>query len=143
MSESKIRPIAICVIRRGHELLVFEGYDSVDKGVYYRPLGGGVDFGEHSRATVIREIQEEIGAEIVAPRLLGVLENVFVFEGERRHEIIFVYEATLADRSLLDQESPRGFEANGAPMKICWKSLAAIEREGARLVPDGLAALIG
>jgi len=56
-----IRPIAICVIRRRDEILVFESRDTVKNETFYRPLGGGINFGEHSKDAVRREIFEEIG----------------------------------------------------------------------------------
>ena len=71
---SYIRVIAICVFQRDTTILVFEAFDPVKGTPFYRPLGGGVDPGETSEAAVIREIREEIGQEITALRLLGVLD---------------------------------------------------------------------
>jgi NADH pyrophosphatase NudC (nudix superfamily) len=45
MHEEKIRPVAICVCRDRDRILVAE-YE--EKGrLYYRPLGGAIEFGEH------------------------------------------------------------------------------------------------
>ena len=41
-----IRPIAICVLRRHDEILVIEGRDESRDLTFYRPLGGGIEFGE-------------------------------------------------------------------------------------------------
>jgi len=51
---SFIRVIAICIFRRGNRILV-EAFDSVKGSPYYRPLGGGIEPGETSETTLIRE----------------------------------------------------------------------------------------
>jgi ADP-ribose pyrophosphatase YjhB (NUDIX family) len=95
-----IRVIAICLFRRGGEILVTEGLDTSTNRRYARPLGGGVELGETSEQAIIREIREEINAEICELKLLGVLENLFELEGEQRHEVVFVYDGQFADESL-------------------------------------------
>jgi len=77
-----IPPISICVIRRGDEILVFEARDEKRDLTYYRPLGGGIEFGERSDDAVRRELYEEIGAELDELRLLTVIENLFELEGK-------------------------------------------------------------
>ena len=42
----KIRVIALCVIRLGGEIFVFEGRDEQKDETFYRPLGGVTEFGE-------------------------------------------------------------------------------------------------
>ena len=44
---------------------------------------------------VIREIREEIEAEITDLELLGILESIFTLEGQLGHEIVFVYQGDL------------------------------------------------
>jgi ADP-ribose pyrophosphatase YjhB (NUDIX family) len=60
-------------------VLVSEMYDEVD-GTFYRPPGGGIQFGETSLEAARREMREEFRLEVDDPRLLGVLESIF---GER------------------------------------------------------------
>ena len=50
--KNNIRPIAVCVVRNNDNILVFEGYDPVKKETFYRPLGGAIEFGEHSKSAV-------------------------------------------------------------------------------------------
>ncbi len=71
MREEKIRPIAICVCRAGERILVAEGYDSVKEQIFYRPLGGSIEFGERGEEAVRREFQEEIGTGLDDIRYLG------------------------------------------------------------------------
>lgn len=135
--KSRIRPIAICLIRQGDRLLLHEGVDTV-KGIRFgRPLGGGVEFGEHSRDAAIREIREELGAEITDVEQVGILESVYVYEGRPGHEIVFVYSGRFVDDSLYDQpsltvtEGKRVFEAQ-------WRSLEELRSGEIRLVPEAL-----
>jgi len=146
----RIRPIAICLVRRDNHILVrdnhilvLEDQDPVKGDRFCRPLGGAVEFGEQSRDAVVREIREELGAELEDVRLVGVLESLFTYLGRPGHEIVFVYDATLADRALYERDTLSGYEAE-VDMRFAarWMSLGEMERRGLRLVPEGLAELL-
>jgi 8-oxo-dGTP pyrophosphatase MutT (NUDIX family) len=134
----RIRPIAICLLRQDDRILVFEGYDFVKQEVFYRPLGGAIEFGETGEQAIRREIEEELGAKIVEVRYLYTLENIFVCNGEPGHEIVLVYAAQFAERSLYDRASFAGQEDNGVPFVAIWKPLGDFGSGGAPLYPDGL-----
>lgn len=138
---NQIRAIAICVFWRGDEILVAEGFDSVSQSVFYRPVGGGIEFSELSQQTIIREVREELGQDIKQVQLLGTLENIFTLQGIRKHEIVFVYQAEFCNRSIYDQEQITGHETFGLTFNAVWKSLDSFN-ERDRLVPDGLAELL-
>lgn len=140
MKRQKIRPIAICVMRQGDRILVSEGYEPFRQEVYYRPVGGGIDFGESSREAVIQEAWEELEVNIEEPILLGVLENLFVSEGEPKHEIVFVYDAVFCDRTLYAQPVLKGIEGD-TPFEARWLSKDQVQT-GARLYPSGLQTLL-
>ena len=93
----RIRALAICIFRRGNDILVIEAVDSVKGETFYRPLGGGIEFGETSAAAAAREVREEVGAEISELRYLGTLENLFIYEGTPGHEIVQVHEGRFVD----------------------------------------------
>lgn len=64
---SKIRTLAIALIKNEkNQILLHEGFDSIKKEKFYRPLGGGIEFGEKGAAALVREFQEEIDREITA-----------------------------------------------------------------------------
>jgi|GEM_PF-6087287 NUDIX domain len=60
MNSGRIRALALALIWRGDELLLMEGDDPAKRQTFYRPLGGGVEFGERARDAVIREFAEEL-----------------------------------------------------------------------------------
>jgi 8-oxo-dGTP pyrophosphatase MutT (NUDIX family) len=138
MIPNRIRPLAIGIFRRREEILVFEGHDPQKKQVFYRPLGGAIEFGEYGHQALAREIREELGAEVKDIRYLGMRENVFVYDGKPGHEIVLVYEGTLANSDFYEQDSFTGYEDDGSPMYIVWKPLATFRRGDAPLYPDGL-----
>ncbi len=143
MDTTRIRPIAICLFRNGNRILVSEGFDTTKQSYYYRPLGGGIEYGESSKAAVAREIREELGVEIENVQLLDVLENIFIYEGQQGHEIVFVFDAKFVDKSLYKLDEIDGFEQEAnVRFKAIWKSLNEIEKSGARLVPEDLAKLL-
>ena len=135
------RPLALAVIRRGDAILVFEVVDEVKGVTGYRPPGGTIEFGERSEDAVIREIREELSAELTDVRPLGTLENIFRFRGEASHEIIVVYQGCLADATFYDRETIDGVEANGEPLSCSWRRLADFGPR-APLYPDGLLELL-
>lgn len=93
----KIRPIVLGLARRGEEVLVSEGYDSIKNETYYRFLGGGIEFGEKTQETLKREFKEELDINIEVKDYLCTLENIFTFEKRKGHEIIIVYEIQLSN----------------------------------------------
>jgi 8-oxo-dGTP pyrophosphatase MutT (NUDIX family) len=137
MKPGKIRPIAICVIRNGARILVAEGYDHVKQQFFYRPLGGAIEFGEQGADAVVREMREEVGAELRNLRFLGTIENIFTYNGEQGHEIVLVYEADFTERAIYDRPSIEAYEDDGAPFKALWKPLDEFDGR-APLYPDGL-----
>jgi 8-oxo-dGTP pyrophosphatase MutT (NUDIX family) len=141
MREEKIRSIAICICRDGERILVAEGHDSKKGQTFYRPLGGTIEFGERGEETVRREFREEIGAEVSGIRYLGMLENIFTYEGRRGHEIVLVYDGRLSDRSLYEKDIILGNEL-GTPFKAVWKRLDEFGPGRPPVYPDGLLELI-
>ncbi len=97
---SYIRTKAMAVLlnaARTHHAVIRWADTSKDPRDFHRLVGGSVELGERSVDAMVREIGEELGTTLREPRLLGVLENQFVFEGEPGHEIVFVYAGELAD----------------------------------------------
>ena len=137
---NQIRPLAICVFRHGDCILVAEGYDSVKQEHFYRPLGGGIEFGENSVETISREIREELNIEIDGGGLtyLGAIENIFHFNGSMGHEIVMVYDGALKELSLYEQQVIAGKEANGEEIRAVWKNIDEFGEGKSILYPTGL-----
>ncbi|MBI5305442.1 MAG: NUDIX domain-containing protein [Chloroflexi bacterium] len=139
---SALRPLALCILRRGDEILVFEATDPTKHQTFYRPLGGGIEFGERGEVAVVRELREEIGADITQVSYRATLENIFVYDGQRGHEVVLLYEAEFADRSLYACEQFDVMENGAIAVKAMWKSLRFFRERRAPLYPDGLLDLL-
>lgn len=148
-----VRPIALAVIKRERPpgtpdaeqaILVFEGHDPHKDEIFYRPLGGTIEFGERGEQTVRRELQEEVGLEVQNVRYVATVENIFVYRSQTGHEIVMLYSARLADVSsqAYEQEEFQGVEDNGQPFTACWMPLSRFGPHGAPLYPTGLLALL-
>jgi 8-oxo-dGTP pyrophosphatase MutT (NUDIX family) len=135
---NRIRPIAICVFRNNNRILVFEGHDTIKGETFYRPLGGGIEFGEYSEVAVRREIMEELRSEIEDLRYLGMVENVFVHDGRAGHEIVMIYDGALKMSGLYEQAEMEVLEANGEVIRAMWKRLDEFGEGKSILYPTGL-----
>lgn len=144
MKKKRIRPLAICVFRNRDRILVNEGYDPVKEERFFRPLGGGIEFGETSMDTVCRELMEELSVEVDRNSLtyLGTLENIFTFLGKPHHEIIMIYDGALKPPALYDRAVIAGKEANGGRIRAEWKNLNDFGANKSILYPTGLLELL-
>jgi ADP-ribose pyrophosphatase YjhB (NUDIX family) len=135
-----IRPLALAVFRNGPRVLVedSEAWDPRDR--FYRPPGGGVEFGERAIDAVRREMREEFDAEIWDVRLLGTLESIFEYHGQPGHEIVLVFEARFDDDSFYEAERIVGREGAGIRIEAIWVDVSvAVDRP---LYPEGLMDLL-
>jgi len=141
MNDKRIRPIVLGIVWRGDELLVFENYDHVKDETYYRPLGGGIEFGERSQDALLREFREELDVELVRVRYLAALENIYTRNSQIGHEIVLLYEATLGDPSFYEREV---FEVHEEveTLPAYWMPLHKFRAENLPLYPDGLLELL-
>lgn len=107
----QIRPLAVAIIRKNNQVLAIQGYDDKKDEIFYRLIGGGIEFGEKGEETIKREFMEELGFEPVNIKYLTTIENIFVFNGRKGHEIVLVYEACLP-QELEDKNSFQMKEEN-------------------------------
>lgn len=141
---NQIRPIAICVFRKDNRILVAEVYDAIKNEYFYRPLGGGIEFGENSADTICREVLEEVNLQVKRESLkyLGIVENIFQFNGGTGHEIVFVYDGALQEAPVYEQALVPGKEASGEEIRAVWKRLDEFGPGQLVLYPTGLLELL-
>ncbi len=126
---------AMAVIRRSRDgaLLVSESPEPL----FQRPLGGHVEFGEYAADTIHREFGEEIGQVVTDVRLLGVLENIFGWQGGTEHEVVFIFTAAFADPAAYEIEEQ--LILDDPNRRVLWRPADAVSPP---LYPAGLTELI-
>ena len=100
--------------------------------------GGGVELGEKSTETIIREIQEEMGLEVRNIKSLGSLENFFVHKDKKFHGIEFIYTAEFAKQSPYDQSYIEGIEDRGEKGRLMFKWIDINDLEEMNFKPESL-----
>jgi 8-oxo-dGTP diphosphatase len=94
------RPLLVtaAIIRDGQKILIAQRrFDSKNEGGKWEFPGGKVEFAEAPEACVIREINEELAVNIRIERLYDVVSHVFEVSGRKRHLVLVVYVAVIAD----------------------------------------------
>ncbi|WP_416840542.1 NUDIX hydrolase [Haloferax sp. DFSO52] len=139
MSSRDIRPVVLGVVWRDDELLVGRGYDPGTDESFWRPLGGGIEFGEHSEEAVCREFDEELGVEVAHTEFITHIENRFTFDGTQYHEIVFLYEADIADETVYEQDVMTGYEeAIDEEFEVRWIPVSSFESRDRTLYPEAI-----
>ena len=96
--------------RKAGELLVSKDYEPGADEPFYRLVDSGVEFGEHSRETVVREFRGELDVTLTDVPHVGTYEEVFTFDGEQGHEIWRVYEGDITENWLYERDRSEGYE---------------------------------
>lgn len=138
----RVRPVVLGVARRGDGILVSELTDPATGDPFYRPPGGGIEFGESSAEAVVREFQEELDAAVEPVDYLGTVENRFEFAGQRGHELAVVHEVAFVDDAHYERDSFRGVDDGDVTYEATWEPLAELQAGDRPLYPEGLAAVL-
>lgn len=135
--------VAGVVIQNDQVLVHRANHDS-----FWALPGGACEFGEDSRATLVRELKEELAADIKVGRLIWVVENFYDYGGKSWHEIGLYYQFEFVGKSLSFYEAKQfdGIESHFSPGKdirliFKWIPVSAMENEDIR--PKFLAAGFG
>lgn len=149
MPERHIRVSARGLIRRENhrpenshldELLVARDHHPNGESFYY-PLGGGVEFGEHSEDALHREFDEELGVSLSNVREVGTYEEVFTTDGQKQHEVWRVYEANIAESWPYEKDDFSGYEVElDEEIECVWLSPTVFSEGEETLYPEPLVA---
>ena len=93
----EIRPIVLGIVKKGKKILVSERYDKIKNEIFYRSIGGGINFLENSKEALKREFKEELNIDINVGEFLGISENIFTYNGKNAHELILFYNVDISD----------------------------------------------
>lgn len=134
-----IRPTALCLFEHQGRLLLQEFTNHITGQLFYRPFGGGLEFGEHAASAVRREILEELGSEISVPELVAVIEDIHDLGEGQKHNVIFLFRAQLMDEALLQVPEFRMLD-NQTEHRAVWHPIRDIHQDVITLHPPELRA---
>ncbi|MDO5735696.1 MAG: NUDIX domain-containing protein [Propionibacteriaceae bacterium] len=135
-----IRNLAVGLPLKDGCILVSQGVDRVRGLHFVRALGGGIEFGETAEAALHREFHEELGCRIDSAQLLGVLENIFEYEGMPGHEIVHVFSVDSAELAALPIDVELRVLDEGSPVR--WVPVNELLQGQPPLFPDGALRLV-
>lgn len=136
-----VRVKVVCVFSNDERILAIDAFDPTKDQHYWVPVGGRVEFGETSREAIEREVREELSSEVESLKLLGTLENIFTYNEAQGHEIVFVYDGELTERSLYEQARVRVVESDREEFTAYWIDPVNPDN-GWPVYPDGLTPLL-
>lgn len=125
MSEQQVRRTRVAaygLVVRGDQVLLCQLAPRVSReGLWHLP-GGGIDFGEHPRDALVREIHEETGLDaIVGDELLVDSASRQVEDGQM-HSVRIVYDASVP----ADAPDPRVVEVDGSTVAAAWHPVSGV-----------------
>ncbi|SMX28751.1 pyrimidine (deoxy)nucleoside triphosphate pyrophosphohydrolase [Pelagimonas phthalicica] len=137
-----VRVISIGIFTREGQILAAPVHDDQGQIKGWRPLGGGVEFGETAKDTLIREIKEETAQDVTDLKQIGVLENHFEHHGDKGHEIVFVYHARFAEAAVYQADLLAFSEEQSGEQYAKWIPLEKFRAKRVALYPEGLIDLL-
>jgi 8-oxo-dGTP diphosphatase len=119
---TRVGAYALCVDEDERILLARLSIEEVDVGAWTLP-GGGLDFGEHPDAAVIRELEEETGLRGEIEEIAGVFSHVYpksrAAQGRDLHFLGILYYVRIVGGELRD-------EVDGSTDTAAWLTRAEL-----------------
>lgn len=135
MEKLHARLKAMCLFVHDGKVLASRLRDEVKNETFYRVIGGGVEFGEKAKDAVRREVMEELKCEIENLETVNVVENVFTFNGNSGHEVVFMYKGDLSNKDLYTHEKIKIVEPY-AEFEAEWVSIDEVKSGKILLYPS-------
>ena len=132
---TRVGAYALCTDDRDRILLARLSFEEVDVGAWTLP-GGGIDFGEHPDAAVIRELEEETGYLGEIEDVAGVFSHVYrqsrAAQGRDLHFLGILYHVRIVGGELRD-------EVGGSTDTAAWLTRAELaERRLVEIARQGV-----
>lgn len=144
MSDLKPRAVALGIVLRDGAVLMEKLYGEHEHctGTFYRPPGGGIEYREHSRDAVVREMREELDAEVEVLEYLGCVEHVLGTEEDGLHELLQIYHVRFLDESLYARDDLRILDNGITDNPAVWVPIAEFPQLARQLYPLGIDELL-
>lgn len=136
MELNKIVVKAMCVVERnGKEILAGIGRDDVKGEDFGRIIGGKIEFGETAESALRREFWEELNTNLEDLYFIKILENIFTYNGQPGHEVVFVYKGDLTDKTLYQKDLIK-VKDSGKEFDVKWVALDDVHSGKLKFYPE-------
>jgi hypothetical protein len=137
-----IQVMAYCIIRRNHEMLLRRQAMQTPGDILFYPVGGALQVGEYSWDAVRRQVPSALGSSAKNLTFMGPNEFIGQQEGRLFHQIIFLFEAELANSDLYHRPQIKGQGPDQQPCLYTWHSPADFRRHRHWHLPESLIDLL-
>lgn len=110
------------VVHSGNEVLIHQ----LQGDSFWTLPGGRVEFGEDAATALVREMREELEAEVRVERLLWAVENFFVFQEKEYHEFAFYFLTELPEEHTAYQQEEFMGKEGESTLVFRWVSVAEL-----------------
>ena len=135
MKQKHIQNVALGLIIKDSSILTYSVKDKISKDIFYRLIGGHIDFGEDSKVALSREFREEIDQEIKVVKQLDVFENIYFYNGNDCHEFVSLFLVEFLNKDIYELDSIIGKEGPSRTYKARWLSITSFKDSHRKLYP--------
>ena len=136
MKQKHIQNVALGLIIKDSSILTYSVKDKISKDIFYRLIGGHIDFGEDSKVALSREFREEVGQEIKVVKQLDVFENIYFYNGNDCHEFVSLFLVEFLNKDIYELDSIIGKEGPSRTYKARWLSISSFKDSCRKLYPS-------
>tara|TARA_Y100001968_G_C19032056_1_gene560313 strand:+ start:216 stop:584 length:369 start_codon:yes stop_codon:yes gene_type:complete len=115
--------------------LAYSVEDKVSGDIFYRLIGGHIDFGEPAHIALVREFKEEIDKGVNIVQKLDVFENIYFYNGQNCHEFVSLFLVDFLDDTMYDIDCIKGHEGPSRTYKACWLPIEDFKNNKKKLYP--------
>ena len=124
------------LIVKNNCILTYSVKDKVSHNIFYRLIGGHIEFGEDSKTTLIREFKEEINQEINIIKNLSVFENIYFYNGSNCHEFVSLFLVEFLNNKIYELECIIGQEGPSRTFEAFWVPIEDFKNNKKTLYPE-------
>lgn len=140
VTADRVRAIVVGLLVRDGSVLLEEYPSNAHHGAFLRAPGGGIEFGETTRAALHREFAEELDATLDDAAPLAVTENIFDGPSGRGHEIVHVFAVSSPELSALPENAR--LDVRDSHTTVGWYPIADLRAGSTPVYPDGILDLL-